>query len=386
MASAIQAVAFWSYAHEDDALDGGHVLRLADRIRDEFALITAGELRLFVDRDGIEWGDEWRRRIDDALVETTFFIPIVTPRYFTRPECRRELLTFVGRAESLGAVELVLPILYIPVPDLEETNSDEAIALVARMHYSNWTELRLVDPMSEAYRHQIHDLAKRLSDLCESLGERQLAREGAVLEQVEQGQVPQDLQGLLASIDRLLPDWFEAVQAGEVLDAQQRAVTETYNRKLRRLKASRSAHSAQLAVLMRWANDDLPISEQFLRHAETYASRTIQLDPLVHSVVSLAEQIPAAAPLLDTLRAGVEDAVRAIESSERKAAEVRDDPEHYMWMHDFARRNARLSRTWKQVGENYAREFVLIHEANALVAGWAERLGKLDAKLSKEDS
>jgi len=81
---------FWSYAHADDKNDGGAVVRLAKRVMSEYALLSGEWLRLFIDRD-LEWGDEWKRRIDQALQETTFFIPIITPTYFISEECRREL-------------------------------------------------------------------------------------------------------------------------------------------------------------------------------------------------------------------------------------------------------------------------------------------------------
>src|SRR4051794_3545309 len=125
---AANAAAFWSYAHEDDDLDGGAILVLAERLASEFALITGEKLNLFVDRTGISWGEEWRVRIDNALVQTTFFIPVITPRYFTRDECRRELLAFHAQARSLEISELVLPILYVTVPGLDDDNPDEAVA------------------------------------------------------------------------------------------------------------------------------------------------------------------------------------------------------------------------------------------------------------------
>lgn len=42
--AASRVAAFWSYAHEDDELDGGGVLKLAERLRSEFALITGEDL------------------------------------------------------------------------------------------------------------------------------------------------------------------------------------------------------------------------------------------------------------------------------------------------------------------------------------------------------
>jgi hypothetical protein len=55
---------FWSYTHEDNALDDGSILALSDRIKHEYNLLAGEPLGLFVDRDGIAWGDEWRKRIE----------------------------------------------------------------------------------------------------------------------------------------------------------------------------------------------------------------------------------------------------------------------------------------------------------------------------------
>jgi hypothetical protein len=128
-----EVAGFWSYARADDEAEGGRITRLARRVQTEYALITGEEIDVFLDRDDLEWGVEWKRRIDAALLGTAFFIPVLTPRYFSRPECRRELLTFVGHAASLGVNELLLPLLYVDVPDLSPDSDDEAIALIARM-------------------------------------------------------------------------------------------------------------------------------------------------------------------------------------------------------------------------------------------------------------
>src|SRR3712207_1805690 len=88
------AAAFWSYAHDDNKFDGDRVLRLAESLKQEYSLLTGGAFNIFVDRTSIAWGEEWRARIDAALTSTTFFIPIISPRYFQRAECRRELLDF----------------------------------------------------------------------------------------------------------------------------------------------------------------------------------------------------------------------------------------------------------------------------------------------------
>src|SRR5690349_7182667 len=107
------AGAFWSYVHADDEAERGRIVNLGADLASAYGLLTGGDLDLFLDRDALHWGDDWRQRISDAIAATTFFIPIVTPRYFNSPECRRELIEFDREARRLGAGALLLPILYV---------------------------------------------------------------------------------------------------------------------------------------------------------------------------------------------------------------------------------------------------------------------------------
>ena len=270
-----RSAAFWSYAHEDARRDGEALLRLAHRLSDEFALLTGDELVIFIDRDAIEWGEEWRRRIDGALAETTFFIPIVTPRYFTREECRRELLTFAGRAESLGVRELVLPILYVDVPDLDDSSKDEAVALVARMQYVDWRDLRLQDHGSEDYRRAINALASRLSSVASTIDDRERGREVARAEGDSELGTTDSLDELLAELTRLLPEWLASVEDDPIVEVEHKAVDAAYEERLARLRAARAPHSAVLSTQIRHARDLLPLAQRHLTFAETYAARTV---------------------------------------------------------------------------------------------------------------
>jgi hypothetical protein len=71
-----QAVGFWSYTHRDNELNGGRIRRLAQLIADEYEALTAENIRIFVDKNDLEWGTVWRARIDAALTGTTFCILI----------------------------------------------------------------------------------------------------------------------------------------------------------------------------------------------------------------------------------------------------------------------------------------------------------------------
>jgi hypothetical protein len=163
-----QPVGFWSYTHRDDELNKGRIRRLADSIADEFEALTAEKLRIFVDKKDLEWGAEWRARIDAALTGTTFCIPIVTPAFFKSEECRKEVLTFSGHAKSLGLDELLLPILYVKVPGLtDEGNVDEVMSLIAQRQYIDWTSLRVADENSSEYRQAVARIAVRLVEILE---------------------------------------------------------------------------------------------------------------------------------------------------------------------------------------------------------------------------
>src|SRR5271155_2595033 len=100
-------------------------------------------------------------------------MPILSPRYFRREECRRELFEFASQAASLGVGELICPILYVPVEGLTVDSPDEAFSLVARAQYESWVDLRLCDEHSSEHRRAVNRLANRLAGGAAEGGRRQ---------------------------------------------------------------------------------------------------------------------------------------------------------------------------------------------------------------------
>lgn len=107
-------------------------------------------------------GHHWRELLDDAIRKSTFMICIVTPRFFTSAECRSEVEPFSALAERLGRSELLLPIFYIDVPDLDTNGSDPIRALISRAHREDWRDLRLLDRSSSAYRSGVNRIVKAI--------------------------------------------------------------------------------------------------------------------------------------------------------------------------------------------------------------------------------
>jgi hypothetical protein len=154
---------FWSYVHADDDAESGRIAQLARDVVAQFEMLTGESISLFLDRDRLQWGDDWRPKVDASLSSIAFFVPVITPRYFMSEECRRELNYFARQAQRLGVEELVLPVLWIDVPGLHEDEpTDELLALVKRFQWSDWTTLRFSDLGSGEYRKAVAELAARL--------------------------------------------------------------------------------------------------------------------------------------------------------------------------------------------------------------------------------
>ncbi len=154
---------FWSYVQADDEAEGSRISRLARDVSDQFQMLTGEPLDLFLDRDAIKWGEEWKNKIDSSLASVAFFISVLTPRYFMSAECRRELQFFARKATSLGLKELVLPLLYLDVPGLrDDSPRDDLMALVRAFQWEDWQELRFAETTAGEYRRAVAKLAARL--------------------------------------------------------------------------------------------------------------------------------------------------------------------------------------------------------------------------------
>ena len=273
---------FWSYARADDEAEGGRIVRLARRIKTEYAMISGQEIDVFIDRYDLAWGDEWRRRIDEALLGTAFFIPVVTPRYFSRPECRKELLTFAGHASSLGVEELLLPLLYVDVPDLSPESSDEAVALIARAQHEKWMRLRLEDEDSAEYRKGVHELAARLVEIGAAVSSRSISADEAA----EGTPEPADASGdeepgfveLLAGMEEAFPRWQRIVEAYGPVTEEIGRLMERATEEVEASDARQGGFAGRLRVAAALGQSLSGPADEFLDLSSRYASELVTVD------------------------------------------------------------------------------------------------------------
>ena len=155
--------AFLSYTRFDDRHGGGAISELCRRLASAVRAVTGGPFDVFQDVEGIGIGEHWPGKLDQMLDQARFFIPILTPSYFTSRPCRDELEKFLRVEAKRGRNDLVLPIYYIECDVLEDDElcADDSIArtLHERQH-QDWRELRFEPFDKSDVRRSLERLAR----------------------------------------------------------------------------------------------------------------------------------------------------------------------------------------------------------------------------------
>jgi hypothetical protein len=314
---------FWSYVRDDDTANSGRISQLARDIEAEYAVQTGESITIFLDRDAIEWGENWRQKIDESLAANSFFVAVLTPRYFTRPECRRELRTFVERATHLGVKELVLPVYYVTVPQLEEKDpSDDLMKLIKPINWEDWRDLRFRDPASEEYRREVARLAERLA---RAGADAQKVDVVALIERYEQ-----DADEGPGSMDRLAAGQ-QAVEAmSETLASATSHMTligeliEKATEDTQKADARGQGFVGRLSVLQRLSRELREPVDGIWSAANSYVSQIHDMDGLVRILVEMApgaaakstEEKTAFCSYFDSVRGFVDAAREGMQSTQ----------------------------------------------------------------------
>jgi hypothetical protein len=165
-----ELIGFFSYSRDDDEDSNGALSALRDRIQRE----VRGQLgrsmktfRLWQDKEAIAPGRLWEEEIKTAVRQAVFFIPIITPTVVRSPHCKFELESFLAREAELGRSDLVFPILYIRVPELEDSarqKNDPVLSIIARRQYLDWRDLRHRDVDSSDVKGAIERFCAKICD------------------------------------------------------------------------------------------------------------------------------------------------------------------------------------------------------------------------------
>lgn len=184
---------FCSYRRVDnDSIFKDAVGHLVGDMKSLHEAETGRPLDIFFDREELGWGDNFREAIDQAVHEATFFMPIITARYFDSEWCRHEFLTFYGKSRALGVTELILPIVFAGISYIRVDSPDKIAATIAEIQYSDWSDLWQEGRESSAWRTDLTRLVRRIVEL-RAIVEMQLAEQAlsdSRLEDIANGASP----------------------------------------------------------------------------------------------------------------------------------------------------------------------------------------------------
>ena len=159
--------AFLSYTRIDDQFFGGAITSLRKLLELGVQVVTGQrDFNIFQDVDGVEFGQQWQKRLDQAIVSTRFLIPVITPLFFQSAACRDELKKFFEHEKALGRDDLILPIYFVTTPVLEKPDllSGDPLAseINARQRY-DWrsrADLPINDPQ---IRGAVRELSEKIA-------------------------------------------------------------------------------------------------------------------------------------------------------------------------------------------------------------------------------
>lgn len=290
------AAGFFSYVQADDEADGGRIISLSKHLRAQFRIQTAEELSLFVDRDSLEWGSEWATRIDEAIAGTTFFIPVITPSYFKSQACRQELLKFTREATRLGLHQLLMPIYWVAVPDLEDegpSSTDEAVTLVSRYQWQDFRGVRLEDEGSAVFRKAVSGLAVELASRAVRVDTVQDVPEPAdttPLPAAPPGDEDDDEPGILEKLvtaEESMPQVTEILEGARRQIEQVSELVEDSTQRMQTADARGQGMKARLVITERLAKALGGPTAEIEEFGRQYAELLTTLDPGVHAMLDL---------------------------------------------------------------------------------------------------
>ena len=155
---------FFSYVRFNDETEEGRLSELRVKLEAEVAMLLGEKFELFQDTKGVGMGENWQKRLDEGLADSTVFIPILTPAYLKRPACRAELEKFLEKEKDLNRDDLVLPLLYLETPALTEEarRIQDPLAMALHAHqWRDWSDLRF-EPWDKSKFLRLSAIAKEI--------------------------------------------------------------------------------------------------------------------------------------------------------------------------------------------------------------------------------
>ena len=165
-----EIVGFFSYSRDDDEAYKGRLSALREAIQQELGAQlgrSKATFRLWQDKAAITPGKLWETEINNAVTQSAFFIPIVTPRMVNSRYCQFEFDAFQTREKMLSRSDLIFPILYVPVAALQDEaqwRDHPVLSVIGKRQYVDWQLFRYSDVQSPTQLEAIAQFCATIAD------------------------------------------------------------------------------------------------------------------------------------------------------------------------------------------------------------------------------
>ena len=295
---------FLSYHRPDNSDFLSVVDRLKSEIAGRFSAQTGRSLEIFLDRDSIGWGADWRQEIRGSVLGASFFMPVITMRFFQSDACREELSAFYENARELGVTQLIVPIVLAGSSRITADSPDDLVRLVEGLNYISIEHEWEAGYESAAWigviNRMVESLSRYLGDAEASLSARE-AELGTDAHSNELALEDADLEALVDSVtavtDSLTSASASMANLSAVLGQVAAEVDEETSPQQKRAKQMRGAMRIK------------EVAEDFAEKASSMERGVAATDVQLRAVISELRDIGNAAALqnVDTLTRPLQD-------------------------------------------------------------------------------
>jgi CheY-like chemotaxis protein len=174
-----------SYTRKDDEFFGGYITAFRKMLENAVQVVT-GEtsFQVFQDIDGIVIGENWEKKLDEAIHGSSFFVPMLLKRS-----------------------DLILPIYFLTTAKLEkeeEKTKDPLATEFAKRQLFDWRQQANVPLQDPAGREAILALARAVANALERLENANALKRLEVVDAIERSEVGDALERLV--VKQTLPE------------------------------------------------------------------------------------------------------------------------------------------------------------------------------------
>jgi hypothetical protein len=291
--SSIGARGFISYARKDNEDFADVVDKLKQQLEGRFHAATGRKLTIFLDRESIEWGADWRSSIRGSVQAATFFIPVVTMRYFESSACREELLAFYENASQLGVTQLILPIVLTGAGEISSEDPRDEVKLIESLNYKNIEDAWLDGYDSPSWARALQGMVSALKKGLESAEEALDQRETFSDEDGNKGATTADFSSEGADVIALGEAFEEATKLTQEALASINAFGESADANMGGVDLSTMPAAQQQVVLTRVANGLRQPAESLASKGAALEKRVTAIDAQLRAVIEEMRTIDA---------------------------------------------------------------------------------------------